>query len=96
MPIFEHIVTSPLVCLDINHFVHVARPRTHLMRTHRVNIGGRQRVQFAIENGILVLQTAIFFRCAGYGNKELSLAYGSLDSQIKKRAICTSPIPPCP
>ena len=40
------------------------------MRTHRVNIGGRQRVQFAIENGILVLQTAIF--PAARANKELS------------------------
>eukprot|EP00964_Phaeocystis_antarctica_P078104 scaffold48561_cov71-Phaeocystis_antarctica.AAC.2 len=41
--------------------LHVHPPDAH---THRVNIGGRQRVQFAIENGILVLQTAIFFRCA--------------------------------
>ena len=24
--VHAHIVASPLVCLDINHFVHVARP----------------------------------------------------------------------
>ena len=60
---------------------------THLMSTHRetqrVNIGGRQRVQFSLENGILVPQTAIF--PAARAKPELSLAYGSLDSSLVKK-----------